>query len=102
MDKIASVPMLVTAIVLSAAVLALHVLCALCLRGRVARVVGYINIFLHAPLLVSLVLSGADFKWGVLLMAASAFIYTLLRFVPYTLAGTRKPTADSDTGEGTV
>ncbi len=78
--------MLVAAIVLSVLITALHILTALVKHGRWRAAVGYINIFLHAPLLVTLVLSGADFEWGVLAAAASAFLYTLLRYIPYRLA----------------
>ena len=76
----------------------LHVVCVL-LPELPAKILGYVNIALHAAGVVAFAFFGLTIEEAVLLYLISVFTYTLAQYVRYTVNARRAALADTVTDE---
>ena len=88
----------ITAII-CALIVPLHII-PVFLRGRVARIISFVCIGLHVPLMPAMLFGGFDIEVMILTYTASAFLHALTRYILYELAKRKSGKSDKAGTDG--
>lgn len=76
-------PYLTVSIVLGAVICALHIASAVLgiFRPLIAKILGYVNLALHIPFLLMIMLADAEYEIAALAIVGTLLVYTVAHFV---------------------